>query len=78
MWKETKDFMNAAMRSTRQSSEHQLSFSKVGETTEVAEKKGRDVNEFPPFLSSSLFFSSSSSIFRFSFCSQINNRTSYL
>jgi hypothetical protein len=39
MWKETKDFMNAAMRSTRQSSEHQLSFSKVGETTEVAEKK---------------------------------------
>jgi hypothetical protein len=39
MWKDTKDFINAAIRSTRQSSEHQLSFSKAGETTEVAEKK---------------------------------------
>ena len=74
---ETRPIINAAIHSTRQSSERQLSF-QDGEGKKQREKKRHDVNEFPSFFPSplGLFLYLQCSSLRLLFCSQITNRTS--
>lgn len=75
--KETRPIINAAIHSTRQSNERQLSY-QDDEEKKQREKKRHDVNGFPSFLPSplGLFLYLQCSSLRLLFCSQMTNRTS--